>query len=229
VELTAILLSRVLAFYETPDLTPRGGMFFPAIVKELVQQYSFQSSPRTLEDWSADEGAQFSVGKFDRTVIEKLIIFNNGLQVDTRAGTSESKRIIEGMLGWAREKFGIVYGPKTVREWGYVNNLTFRSDVPLLVTGPMERLSKSITKEMSEILGRETAYEPTGFSIGHDQLLRRYPRAYFTLQRRAEVPLTDNKYFSESPLPTETHISLLEQYEKDVAEMLNPRLLASRP
>jgi hypothetical protein len=75
----------------------------------------------------------------------------------------------------------------------------------------------NITSGISKIIGEELKYEPTGFNIGHDQLLQKYPRAFFTLQRRAEAPL-----------PTEIHLALLERCEKDVAEMLNPRLLASR-
>jgi hypothetical protein len=167
-------------------------------------------------------------GKWEKTVIDKLVVYNNGIQVETRAGTEESRRIIEELLGWGREKLGIAYGPKTVREWAYVNDLVFHSDVPLLVTGPLERLSQVVTGELSRILKEQLVYEPTGVNVGHDQLLRKYGRASFSIQRRAKVPLTSNKYFSEAPLPTKTHIALLEQFERDVAEMLNARLLASR-
>jgi len=213
----------VLGFFETADVMPRHGIFFPELVKELVQRYNFQKFPSTLDEWSSSDGAQFLVGKIDETVIDRLIVYNNGLQVETHAGTAESKRILEELLGWARDKFGIAYAPDTVREWGYVSNLTFRSDVPLLMTGPIERLTRAISAEVAKIFPHETVYQPTGFSIGHDALLRKYSRASFTLQRRAEVPLTDNKYFSESPLPTDIHLELLAQYEKDVAQMLNVR------
>jgi hypothetical protein len=228
-EITAILLSRALGFVETADLRPREGLFFPDVAKELVQHCNFQKFPRTFEEGpGSDDGAQFFAGKWNKVVIEKLVFYNDGLLVDTRSGTAESKRIIEELLVWAREKLRTIAGPEIVREWAYVSNLTFRSDVPLLVTGPIERLAKSITTEISKDTRRETVYEPTGFNIAHDQLLRKHARASFTLQRRAGIPLSDNRYYSEAPLPTETHIALLEQYERDVAEMLNPRLLAAR-
>ena len=227
-ELTAILLSRVLGFFETVDLSPRGSLFFPEVVKGLVQQCTFQKFPRTFEEWSSTDAAEFLAGKWDETVIDKLIVYNNGLLVETRAGTTESKRILEEILAWARDKFGIVYGPNTIREWAYVDGLIFRSDVPLLTTGPIERLANVVTTEISKIIGHETVYQPVGVTLGHDQLLRKYARALFTIQRRVEIPLSDNKYYSEAPLPTETHLAILEQYEKDVAEMLNPRLLGAR-
>jgi hypothetical protein len=228
VELSAILLARVLSFFELVDVTPRSGIFFPDLVKELVQHCNFQKFPASLDEWNNPEGAQFLVGRLGKTVIDRFIVYNNGVQVETHAGTEESKRILEELLVWSRDKFGIAYQSASVRRWAYVSGVTFRSDVPLLVTGPIERLARGITTEISRVLGEETVYQPTGFNVGHDLLLRKYPRAAFTLQRRAEVPLSDNKYFSEAPLPTEVHLALLAQYEKDVDEMLNPRSLAAQ-
>lgn len=220
-EVTAILLARVLAFFETGELQTHGNLFFPDLVKSLVQRCSFQKFPVTLDNWRSDQGAVFEVGKWGNTVVDKLIIYSNGLQVETAVSTSESKRIIEELLVWSRDEFGSRYDPSIRIDWGYVSSFVIRSDVPLLYTSPLEKLSRRITAEISGILGQETPYHPTGFSIGHDPLMRKHGRASFTLQRRADVPFSENKYFTESPLPTEIHMSLLEQYEKDVAEMLN--------
>jgi hypothetical protein len=221
VELSAILLARVISFFETVDIMPRHGIFFPELVKEIVQRYNFQKFPGTFDEWNSPEGAQFLVGKQDKIVIDRLIVYNNGLQLETHAGTADSKRIQEELLAWARDEFGIAYGPDTVKRWAYVSGVTFHSNVPILVTGPIERLARNITDEISRILGDETVYQPTGFNIGHDLLLRKYARASFTLHRRAEVPFAENKYFSEAPLPTEIHLDLLARYEKDVTQMLN--------
>jgi len=93
------------------------------------------------------------------------------------------------------------------------------------MTGPIERLAKGVSGEISKILGEEIVYEPHGFNVGHDPLLRKYGRAAFSIHHSVEVPLSDNRYFSEAPLPTETHLELLAQYEMDVAQMLNVRYL----
>jgi hypothetical protein len=189
-----------------------------------VHYCNFQKFPKTLDEWSSPDGAIFEAGKLGDTAIRRLIIYNASVQVETVASTTESRRLIDVVLGWARENFDISYqGDSSVRSWAYISDVTFRSDVPLLMTGPMERLSRRITEEMSEILEAETVYQPAGFSISHDPLLRKYGRAPFTIQRRAEALYTDNKYFSEAPLPTDVHLELLEQYERDVAQMLNVR------
>jgi hypothetical protein len=223
VEVAAILLARVLAFFETADVTVRKGIFIPELSKALAQHCTFQKSPKTLEEWNTADGALFEMGKLGNTVLKKVILYNNGIQVDTVAGTTESKRVLEELLYWVRDEFGITYGPDTVREWGYVSDVTFHTRVPILMTGPIERLTRGINAEISKILPQETIYQPAGISIGHDPLLRKYARAPFTIHRRAEVAWTENKYFSEAPLPTDIHLELLAQYERDVAQMLNVR------
>lgn len=223
-ELTAILLARTLAFFDTADVIPRKGLFPPELVKGLVQLCNFQKFPKAFEEWGSADGAIFEVGKLGETTIRRLIIYNACVQVETFDSTAESRRLIDVILGWARENFDISYqGESSVRNWAYISDVSFRSDVPLLLTGPIERLSRRITEEMSKILEAETVYQPAGFNIGHDPLLRRYGRAPFSIQRRAEALYTDNKYFSEAPLPTDVHLELLEQYERDVAQMLNVR------
>jgi hypothetical protein len=47
-ELSAILLARVLGYIETFDLNPRGQIFFPDIIPEIVKRYSFQKIPEDL-------------------------------------------------------------------------------------------------------------------------------------------------------------------------------------
>lgn len=227
-EAITILLGRVLAFFETVDVAPPGGLFFPDVVKEVVQGLNFQKYPRSFDEWKAEDGAQFFQGKWGNVVVERLVFYTDGILLETKAGTDESRRIVLEILEWSREKLHTNFKPEIIREWAYVSNLTFRSDVPLLVTGPLERLAKGLTEEMAKFVLQPTVYEPIGVNLAHDQLLRKHARASFTLQRRAGVPFADNKYYSESPVSSAVHIALLEQYEKDVAEMLNPRLLASR-
>ena len=60
-------------------------------------------------------------------------------------------------------------------------------------------------------------YDLAVLSIDYDQLTRKHPLGRFSIQRRDNTPFSENKYFSDAPLPTDVHIQLLEQFEKDLS------------
>ena len=63
-------------------------------------------------------------------------------------------------------------------------------------------------------MGQPINYEPTGIILNLDQSTTKLAPVFFTLERRAEVPFTDNKYFSSAPLSTQDHIGILQEVEK---------------
>lgn len=212
-----VLLARAVAFCEIADFAPRGGVFTPELVKEAVQRYEFQKFPTTYDEWRADAGAQFLGGHEGKTVIDKVSIWDYGIFMETRHSTEESKRLLVELFQWARERFGFDFREDRIK-WAYVSGISFYSDAAILTTPPINKLAQKTSTELAKIWGEEANYEPSGFVISHDPLERKYARAALSLQRRAEAPFSEGKYFSEAPLPTSTHIKLLEEYEQDVLE-----------
>jgi hypothetical protein len=214
VELSAVVLARVLGFVEAFDLNPRGKVFFPEIVPEIVRRYNFQKFPKTLEEFDEVKGVEFLEGKAASGVIQKVAIFNTLLWVETRSNTNDSKKILEEMLNWAAEKFGFNYHSGMIKRFAYVSDLTFYSDVPLLNVSPaLTNLAEKTSNAVSEIFQEPIHYDPISLSVGHDPLSRKYGIAPFSIARRAEALFSENKYFSEAPLPTDVHLSLLEEFE----------------
>lgn len=219
-KITENLLSRVIAFIPTGELRPPGGLFPPDLIRELVQRYEFQKFPRSIEDWGGEKSPEFETGRLGKQVVTKLVIWNDGITIETQSGTDVSKQLILEMLGWAKDKFGLTYSPEIIRRWAYVSDLTFVSNVPLLSLSPLDQLAVKMSAELSVIVEQEVSCEPVIVSVGHDPLALRYGRAPFTIQRRSETSFSENRYFSEAPLPTETHIKLLTEFENDVKEAL---------
>jgi hypothetical protein len=216
-QLSAIMLARVLGFVETFDLSPRGSIFLPDVVPEIVKRYGFQKFPKILEEFDESKGVEFLEGKFGNKVIQKLVIWNTLLVLETRSNTSDSKQILEAMLTWGVEKFGLNYKPGMIKRFAYVSNVTFYSDAPILSVSPaLSNLAAKVSALATGIWQEPVKYEPMTLSVGHDPLSRKNPIATFSIQRRAETKFSENKYFSESPLPTDEHLRLLEEYEKDV-------------
>lgn len=216
-ELSAVILARVLGYIETFDLNPRGKVFYPELTEQLVQRYRFQKFPKTIEEFDESKGVEFIEGKIGKDVIQAFKIFQTLLVVETRSNTNDSKRILEDILSWGAIRFDLVYKPGMIKRFAYVSTLTFYSDVPILDANPaLTNIASKTSGALTEIWQEPVHYEPTNLVVGHDVATRKYGIASFTLQRRAEAKFSDNKYFSEAPLPTDLHISMLEEYEADV-------------
>lgn len=210
----------MLGFIETFDLSPKGTVFWPELVPEIVQRYRFQKFPKALEEFDEQKGVQFIEGKWGDKVIQKVDIYNSLMVVETRSNTDDSKQLLEEMLLWGAAKFGLNYKSGMIKRWAYVSDVTVYSDVPLLNVSPvLSRMAERCSKALTDIWHEPVQYEPLNLIVGHDPSARKNPIAPFSITRRAESRFSDNKYFSEAPLPTDMHLALLQEYEAEVKRM----------
>ena len=228
-ELSAVTLARYIGFVETFDLNPSGKVFFPDILEALVKRCHFQKFPKEYSELDAQKGVDFFDGKWGEITVDKLTIYQNGILIDTRSSTADSERILHEALLWAASEFGITYRSAMIKRKAYVSNLTFYSEAPLLATinPTLSTLSDGVGRAVSEILGGDFKYEPVGISVHYDQFLKQIPVAPFTIQRRIQTPFSENKYFSEAPLPTDVHWTLLQEFEADLVATLPDARLGS--
>lgn len=221
-KLAAVTLARTLAFIETADVNPSGRIFYPDLVRKIVERYNFQVFPQTPEQCDELKGVEFRAGKIGDSVIDTFKIFSTLLVAETRSSTTASKQVIEDILAWSKQEFGLTYESSMVKQWAYVSQVTFYSDLSLLgaFSTPLSRLATKTGAAVSELWQDSISYETTALAIGHDPLRRQNSIASFTLSRRADAAWRENKYFSEAPLPTELHVKLLEEFEADVVKSL---------
>jgi hypothetical protein len=219
-QLSAVLLARAIALVETFDLNPRGKVYYPDIVQALVQRYGFQKYPTKIEELDEGKGVEFLEGKSGDSVIEKLTVYTDGIVLDGRTSTQESKRLIEEAIEWASKELGLYYERGMVRRWGYLSQVTFEANSLLLsaLSPAVAKLAARVASAFQKTNGDKLDWEPTVLSIQIDALLRRVPPAGFTIQRRAGIPFPENKFFSEAPLETDLHLALLQQFESEVLE-----------
>lgn len=217
-ELTSVLLARASAWVEPGDLNPRGAVFYPDLVKTLVARYNFQKFPEKLEDFDESKGVSFGVGRLGGTVIDQLVIYTYGVMLDTRVSTQESRRLLEEAFEWGRREHAFAYKPDMVKRWQYASQVTFRSTAPMTgANSAVGKLAAAVAKGVVDVTGEHLKYDLTFLTIDYDQLTRKHPLGRFSIQRRDNTPFSENKYFSEAPLPTDLHIQLLERFEKDLS------------
>ena len=95
-------------------LNPQGRVFFPNIVSGIVERFSFQKYPTTAEQFDESKGIEFHDGQWDGINVSKLVIYSNGLLVDTQSSTNDSEQILIESLEWAKKEFGITFGPEMI-------------------------------------------------------------------------------------------------------------------
>lgn len=216
-ELAAIHLARAMAFVEPIDLNPKGKVFYPDLVKALVARYNFKKFPQNLEEFDETKGVTFAEGKFGNIVIEQLVVYTHGIVIDTRVSTQESKRLLNEAIEWASKELGLTN--RTVERWQYASQITFYSKFDLTsIHRATQRLANNLSENVSELVKENLKYELAVLMIDYDQLERKHPVGRFSIQRRENTPFSENKYFSDAPLPTDLHIKYLEQFEEDISK-----------
>lgn len=227
-QLTAILMANAVAFMEPLDLNPRAAISFADIAKALVARYKFQKVPQKPEEFDQTKGVTFGDGQFDNVSIETLAIYAHGIALNTRSSTEDSKRLLEEALQWGSKELGLTYKPSMISRWQYGSQLTFTSKVPLTGIHPaFQELADALSKATGDIIRENLKYELVALVVDHDPLLRKFPLGRFSIQRRESEPFSQDKYFSDAPVPTDMHIRLLEQFEASISPRENaaPRTL----
>ena len=217
-KIAAIHLAKAMAFFEPIDLNPKGAVAFSDVVKGLVERYKFEKFPQKQEEMDQTKGIVFSSGRFNTMVIDALTIYLHGITLDTRSSTEDSKRTLEEILQWAGKNLGLVYDPAMINRWQYASQITFLSDFSLTDMHPaIRQLADGVTKAVGEFASDKPKYESIALVLDHDPFTRKHILGRFSIQRRENEPFSENKYFSDAPLPTDVHIRLLQQFEAGIS------------
>jgi hypothetical protein len=216
-ELLAVITARIFAFVEPIDLNPRGKIYYPTLVAALVDRYGFAKYPLKPEEFDELKGVTFENGRTGEVTVNKVQIFNQGIVVETASSTKDSEMVLEDALIWASQTMGMSYKPGMITRKAFVSNLTFYSQLNLgALNVALSKLADRISMRVPEFYGQPVKYEPTVFYLGYDPTKVKLTPSVFSIERRAEAPFSQNKYYSQAPLPTDEHISALESFEADL-------------
>jgi hypothetical protein len=219
--LQSIAKARTLAFIEINELNRNGRIRFPEIVPVIAKKYDFLSYPAKLDDFDFEKGVTFSSGRFGEVVIDSFVIYSGLIYSETLSSTSDSRDFLLEILKWGAEEFGLTYKLGMIHKWAYVSQVVFTTDFPLLagLSNPLDNLGRKITGVIEGYFGEPLVYEPSYVKVGHDPNARNNSIAGFTIQHRVNNRFSENKYFSEAPLPTDLHIKFLQELETEVSEI----------
>ena len=76
-----------------------------------------------------------------------------------------------------------------------------------------QEIADTVSASVSRDMQRDISFQPFGLTIGVDETQGAITPAFFTVERRAQVPFEENVYFSTAPVPTDDHMIILEKFE----------------
>ena len=213
-ELLSVRLARVIAFFPTDELNPRGRRLLDDVLPAFIERYDFRKHPEKPDDYDEVKGIKFEVGKWNDAAIVQFVFYGNGIMVDTISSTDDSEAMLRDALTWTAESFKLHYRPDMLNRIVYVSELAFRSDVSLEAVNPkLKRLTDRLTNYISAQEGQALPFEPVGIAFGVDTLKIKIAPTALRIERLQDSPFTEMKYYSQAPLPTAEHIKFLEDFE----------------
>jgi hypothetical protein len=216
-KISAITGARIIALFELNDLYPYGAVSLARITPQIIAKLGFSVFPTSIESFDESKGVTFQDGMWDGLPIEKLTIYNDGIVLDANQDTATSLKILKEALRWAADEFGLSVSERMFNRIRFVSSFAFYSDVPLLLSSsPLANMAQRMSEELMPILGKQRHYEPVRIDIEFDRSEDKANTTGLTIQRRANSPFEENKYYTQAPLPTDVHIALIERFEADV-------------
>jgi hypothetical protein len=209
-----VVLARSLQMLKSPTGTVG---YLPDVVQEIKSKYGFLVAPKDEELLDSSKGAVFRHGKLAVSgitiIIDRFTLFNDGVVADTASSTEDCDRFLTNIIEWAKTAI-----PKAEARDPryYLSQLEIHLNVPLEQYAPAFR---PIGENITNLLGRygisAPRYEVSALNLHFDQLGKTNPQpGAFFIDRRLNVPFAENVWFSQAPLKTGDHITLLQGLER---------------
>jgi hypothetical protein len=212
-ELLSIRTARLLAFFPTDEINPRGRSIIHDVFPAFVERYKFIKFPQKAEEFDETNGVRFENGTWNG-LDTTIVIYNNGIMVDTRSSTDDSEKVLEDALKWAADTFGLTYQPEMLARKAYLSELDVKCDIPLEALNPkLEAFVNKLTQTVSGLTGQSLNFKASALWINFDSAFAKGPASPFRFERLVEIPFAENKYYAGAPLPTKTHLEFLEELE----------------
>ena len=220
-KLLSIKTGRSICLFRTAELNPRGALEL-GILDAMRTRYNFQGLPtpeQFLAFASKSESISYSVGSFTWSGGEctvSLHIHQDGLVVDTRAGTEAADEFLADLFGWVHSEFKAVAASTLAIKKAYLSEVSVSMPSSLSFMHPkLAKFGKNLSTAMA-LDGKGLLFDMTKFAYALDpESSARQPT--FRFEREDGAPFKEGRFYSMAPLETTTHLKMLEQLEKALA------------
>jgi len=205
--------------YVSDEVAAKDGVYSVEYERLITERYGFPA-PYTKQD---DGGFRLEGGRMiagSRKVnIHALIRYNDAIVVETMH-TDQSRLVVDDFLAWAKQTFGF-RDPRTKPLYMFESHVVVDFEAPVRsALSVFEVMSKNLQVEMRKVSDRDLEYDFSGIALASDPTVlptqMSYFKTEFSINRRHGRPYAENRFFCIAPLPTDTHIALLDKFDKEL-------------
>lgn len=196
---------RILDLVPTEEFRPQQGLYLPDFIHAIAARYSFVLAPTDLVE-AAKSGAKFKSGKFNlggkSVSVKELALYNDGVICEA-TNTHTADLILDDFITWSTEAFKLQERKSPVRRT-YTSALvcSFEKTVKSGL-GKLSQVCDLLSKSLKNAYGWEYHYNLNRLAFNVDPGSIPHLRGTnFVIERRVQVPYSDNRYYSVAPLTT---------------------------
>jgi hypothetical protein len=214
----AIENGRTTWLFPVEEFVPIGGADGQNITAEIAERYSFTHPPAKPTREEIDKsGLKFAGGKLDfdgLTNVGEFVIYNDGMAV--------SASTTEGAEAFLNDVYRFLISEFSFRE---LTSSVRKIDLSAVVVEFDPSLSGALKAHdaLAQIIG-DHLNRPEGtqypvvmtrmdFVLNKDPEFRPANLPRFTIEKRANTPFAQHRYYSTAPISTKSHLNVLEAFE----------------
>lgn len=219
-KLLSISIARTIWFLHLNDLNPRGRSTDRNGILEIAKKYGFPKMPNPVELVEARQKNQpitLANGTYKNPkgdgVEMSLSIYRDALFADARSTTADGEAFLTETLEWLTKELGLVdYKTLAIRKV-YVSEMLVSLDKSLNAINPkLSKFADMLQQKVKTPL-KNIQFETGAIAFWIDPALK-HVHVPFRLERQADVPFEENRYYTMAPLETEEHLRAIEILEK---------------
>jgi len=216
-KLVSLEIGRVVQLFVADEVGPLAGLYVPELFQFVLARYGFvkhSDITEVLKTGAKFEQGQLKVGE-KKINIKELSIHNDGIIVDT-FNTDDSSIVVDDLFNSGKKIFGF-RDPETKLPRRFVSHVVvdFNKPIDNALKG-FEAIRRSLSSAYKNAYGTDVNYDLFRVSLAVDpQNVPPQTATEFIIERRINVPFSKNRFYCVAPLPTQTHLSLLETIERE--------------
>ena len=216
-EIVSLDSGRTTWLFPVEEILPLGGGDGPALVAAVAERYKFSHPPANPTKEEVDKnglkfvGGQFAIGVARAPIIE-FTVFNDGI-VAVSLSTEQSEAFLQDVYEFLLSNFNFRKISSEVRKANLSTVvIEFKTSLNGLINGHEADL---IARHLNKVDGTNYPIELSrvDFALNKDPEFRPPHIPRLTIEKRANTPFSQHRYYSAAPIHTREHLEILQQIE----------------